>query len=439
MKYSNKLNRSSLQIISYSLLAFPLAFVGLPIYLNISDFYAKQFSLSLTFIGIALIFIRIIDILQDIFFGYLSDLAVKKNICRKKIIYNSIIFLAITFYLLFNPPILSKFSAQIWFIIILTLTYSFFNLVIINYEAIVAIIAKDKDQRIAINSTKEFFGLLGFLIAALLPYIFASDPEKTFQDGYFNLSLFFVISVLLITFIFFRKVKFVEDHEFDQKSYNFFITFKDKKYLFFLIIYLLNSIAVSFPSANIIFYVEDVLQKKGQFGIFLGCYFLSAICSIYIWKVLIQKFGKLKIWILSILGSVITFFFAFTLNADLANYFFLVCFLSGIFLGPDLVNPPSIVADLCHEKKDNLASYYGLYNMTSKIGLMIAASSSLIILGYFNYNPGSDNVEGVNAIPYVYALIPCILKIIVIILISIFAKSKNYEHSYYLLRQKGSA
>lgn len=414
---------SKVKFFNYSFLAFPLAFVGLPIYINISDFYAKKFGLSLTFIGLSLIFIRIIDILQDIFFGYLSDYYIKNNVSRKKIIYYSIIFLAIVFFLLFNPPnINTKLYAGIWFILILTLTYSFFNLVTINYEAVVPLITIDKNDRIAVNSFKEFFGLIGFLFAALLPYLFSSNPENSFEDGYFNLSIFFIFSSLLITFVFFRKINFDEDHKNDKKNYNFSIAFKDKKFLFFLLIYLINSIAVSFPSANIIFYVEDVLEKKDQFGIFLACYFLSAILSIYAWKFLIQKYGKIKIWLISIFGAILTFIFAFNLDENSANYFFLICFLSGIFLGPDLINPPSFVADLSHKKKDNLSSYYGLYNMISKIGLMIAASTSLVILGFLDYQPGIDKTEGVYAIPYVYALIPCILKILVMYLLNIFNK-----------------
>jgi len=102
-----------------------------------------------------------------------------------------------------------------------------------------------------------------------------------------------------------------------------------------------------------------------------------------------------------------------------------VCLFSGIFLGPDLINPPALVADLTQNNKNEISSFFAMFNMTAKIGLMISSSASLIILGYFGYQPGQSESEissGQNIIPYVYALIPCLLKIVVVFLLVKFSK-----------------
>jgi Na+/melibiose symporter-like transporter len=85
------------QTFFFSFLALPLAFVGIPIYLNISDFYARKFDINLATIGFLLIFIRIVDALQDPLIGYFSDSLSQKKFSHKKIIYLSTAYYALRF------------------------------------------------------------------------------------------------------------------------------------------------------------------------------------------------------------------------------------------------------------------------------------------------------------------------------------------------------
>ena len=60
-------------ILSYALLAMPLAFAGMPLYVHAPDYYATQYGLSLSLMGIILLFIRLFDAIQDPAIGFLSD------------------------------------------------------------------------------------------------------------------------------------------------------------------------------------------------------------------------------------------------------------------------------------------------------------------------------------------------------------------------------
>lgn len=424
----NNLNKS--KIFNYAILAFPLAFVGLPIYVNISDFYAKEFALNLSLIGFLLFFVRLIDLAQEPFIGYFSDFAAKKNFGCKKIILSSSLLLSLCFFLLFNPPkFLNSNFIIAWFIFFLSATYTFFNFTVINFESIAVKLAKDNQERISINSAKEFFGLIGVLCASIMPTILAYFFQNNLTEIYFSLSLTFVILLLAVILFFFRKVEISNEQTSNNLSFKiiFLNVWKNKIFLKFLLIFLINSIAVSIPAATVIFYVEDVLQTPQYFGFFLGIYFLSGCFFIPFWKKLAQKFGKIPVWIFSIFGSVLTFIFAYFLDAQSAQYFFAVSFLSGMFLGADLIMPPAIIADLIFEKKAEISSHLSLWNMTSKMGLMLASSSSLIILGSFNYQPGSLEKSGVFMLPFIYAILPCLLKIVVIFLLF---RLKNYQKTY---------
>jgi GPH family glycoside/pentoside/hexuronide:cation symporter len=207
--------------------------------------------------------------------------------------------------------------------------------------------------------------------------------------------------------------------------------FKDKEFIIFLGIFLLNSIATSLPAANLNFYVRDVLEAEESLGYFLSTYFLSAGLSIIFWKNFAQKNGLIKTWITSISGSILTFYFAYYLGAGDGNYFYLICLFSGFFLGGDLIIPPALLAKITKNKDEIISSYFSLWNMTTKIGLMVAASASLIALGNLGYQPSMPSKESLSAIPLFYAAIPCLIKIFTAFFLIKLLRSKklpSYEN-----------
>ncbi len=413
-------------MIFLSYLALPLAFVGIPIYLNISDFYARSFDLNLALIGFLLIFIRAFDALQDPAIGYFSDYLVFKKITRRVIIAVASILLSLSFYLVFNPPLaLSQNAAIAYFALTLALTYTCFNFVTINFESLVAIGARNDKERITINSYKEFFGLLGMILAFTLPAILSQFFAFSISESYAALSLVFVALILLATLVFLPRLKIDSENFSSAKALSFYNVLKDKKFLFFLGIFIVNSVAVSLPAANLNFFIRDILHDEKNLGWFLAIYFLSACLFIALWKSLFKRFGILKTWICSIGFSVLTFLFAYFLSAENSLYFYGVCFLSGAFLGPDLIAPPTILAQLTQYKKELISSYFSVWNLAIKLGLMIAASGSLIALSFFGYHPANATKESLQAVSFFYAALPCLLKLFVIIFL---LKWKKYEN-----------
>jgi GPH family glycoside/pentoside/hexuronide:cation symporter len=411
---------------SISFLAVPLAFVGIPIYLNVADFYAQNFSLNLALIGILLVFIRGFDAIQDPLVGYFSDRLSAKNFSHQKIIRVFSVILCAGFYLVFNPPKnLSPTLAATWFSVSLTLTYLAFNFVLINFESMIATSAKDDSTRVSINSMKEFLGLIGMILAFILPGIFTQIFAQNASRSYFWLSICFLILVAIANFLFSSQRKITaEPKNGHSKQIEYLAIFRDQKFVSFLMVFLVNSIAVSLPAANMNFYVRDVLAAEKNIPWFLSLYFVAAALFIPLWRFLFTKFGLTKSWILSIFGSVLTFIGAFFLNSESANYFFLVCIFSGAFLGADLIAPPVILAQISSDKKALVSSYFSLWNFVTKIGLMIAASGSLIILGLFGYSSGNSGGNSPYLVSFFYAALPCLLKTLVIALILRF---KKYE------------
>ena len=91
------------QLFLYSLLAIPLAFVELPLFVTLPKFYAAE-GLNLAVIGYVLLGVRSLDALKDPILGYAADYFYKTPQSRFRMIGLFAPLLAIGFYLLWTPP-----------------------------------------------------------------------------------------------------------------------------------------------------------------------------------------------------------------------------------------------------------------------------------------------------------------------------------------------
>ena len=73
-----------------------------------------------------------------------------------------------------------------------------------------------------------------------------------------------------------------------------------------------------------------------------------------------------------------------------------ICVMSGVGLGADLALPPSLLADVIDEDEArgagrNEGAYFGLWSLTTKLNLALAAGIALPLLQGFGYAPEGDN------------------------------------------------
>ena len=94
---------------AYGLLALPLSFVALPMYVNLPHVYATQFAVPLTTLGVVLLLSRLLDAFIDPWMGRVSDVLYGKS---KRVFGAAAIalslLLGLSFAALFFPP---NFSA----------------------------------------------------------------------------------------------------------------------------------------------------------------------------------------------------------------------------------------------------------------------------------------------------------------------------------------
>ena len=395
-------NINKYNILKYALIAFPLSFASLPVYLHAPDFYSLSLGLDIEIIGLSLLFLRLVDATFDPIIGYLSDYY---YIHRIKIIYAGVFFLVSGFWMIFNP--IFSINYILWFCLSIFLCTFGYSILQINILAFGGLWNISKNQTTKVMLIREAIGLIGLLLASALPTIlFYVFQKKNYNSIFLLLLIFLFISLILFT----NWVKCSEinkPNKFIKPSLS--LIFLDNKIKVFYITYFFNTFASSIPAALIIFYVRDYLLAEIYLGIFLVIYFISGAISMPIWQKISFNFSNIHSWTISMIFALITFIWAFLLKPGDIIGFFVVCLFSGMSVGANLALPAAIIANFIKEKNNKIyaASYYSITNFISKFSLAIATGISLPLLGFFGYVPGFP-ITG-KIFPLIYALFPCFI------------------------------
>ena len=102
--------------------------------------------------------------------------------------------------------------------------------------------------------------------------------------------------------------------------------------------------------------------------------------------------------------------------------FAVVCVMTGLCLGADLALPPAIPADVAdwdrlRFHRNRTAGLFSLWNMGSKLALAAAAGLALPLVGMLGLEQANPPEQAFRALAMIYALLPCVFKVIAILLV----------------------
>ena len=398
-------------LIRYGFFAMPLAFAGLPLYMHMPDLYAREFGLNLAVLGTVLLVIRLIDAVQDPVLGYVSDQYAHH---RTTIMYIGTATLALGLAgLCFGPP--TTTVTVLWFSGFMVLATTGYSVLTINLNFIGGFWKRDENHRITIASWREAFGLIGLLIAAIVPAV--AQTRLTVMQSY--MALFIVFGVLMgIGIVLIRNFLATTQLETgvgtnqERASFAFLLILTGKDRLFFAICFV-SYIAASIPAILVLPFVRDYLDAEAMTGLFLALYFLSGAVFMGFWSKISHRLGPQKTWLVAHLVAILTFVGAAGLGMGDTTGFAIVCVASGMALGADLLFPPALLA--AHIRKQNheatATQYYAALAFLPKAALAIAAGGTFIMLDRVGFTAGASNTELQKTVLLIlYAVVPCVLK-----------------------------
>ena len=400
------------QLAAYSMFSVPLAMAALPVYVHVPKLYAGELGMPLALIGTILLATRLLDALQDPLLGYLSDRCARLPLGRGIPVLLGLPLLGSGFVGLFHPPQANQVGLAIWLILNLLIVYIGFSAACISYFAMGAELSNDYHERTRVTAARSAFGLLGVLIAAAAPGLLGSDAGS----GLALFSLLFLPVLIVAAFVTLRHLPRTVIVAVPKATLRtILLPLRNAKFRWLMGVFALSGIAGAIPATLILFFVEDIVKRPDLAGVFLALYFVFGALGMPIWIAASRRFGKRRAWIGGMFLAVVAFVWAYFLRAGDVVPFAVVCALSGLAYGAELAIPPSMLADLVDAEAEQEwrrpdGVYFGLWQMTEKFNLAVAAGIALPLLAWSGYGPGSGQHQA-GSLAAVYALLPCAIKL----------------------------
>ena len=391
----------------YGLLGLPLAFVALPLYVHLPNVYAGRYGLPLATLGGVLLLARLFDAVTDPWLGRLGDRLFARSprhVLTAAALAAALLVLGMA--LLFFPP-WSTPGDPLALLLVLMLTCLAFSLITITHQSWGARLGGDEVQRSRIVAWREGAGLVGVVLASVLPSVLGWGEWV----GIFALAL----AAGLWAWRRSPAPSIVTVAPAQPLREDLLHPWRHAPFRKLMAVFVLSGMASAVPATLVLFFIQDRLQAPAQEPLFLATYFVAAALSMPVWTRAVAHWGLARSWLAGMLLSVAVFLWAATLSSGDASAFWWVCALSGLALAADLALPGALLAGLIAGRGDHglrEGAYFGWWNLASKLNLALAAGLALPLLELLGYRPGTSSPEGLQALTLAYAVLPCALKLL---------------------------
>ena len=393
----------------YGLLGLPLAFCALPLYVFMPNFYATQWGVSLAALGTLLLALRLFDAVLDPAIGHWVDRLAAGPFARLlAALVSAGVLLALAFAALFHPQVAAA-DALAWAGVSLALTYLGYSLLTVAHQSWGARLGGDAVQRSRIVVWREGLGLVGVVLASIVPALWGVTPTAIVMAVALALGLWALSGAPRPQ----ARVGAAAPLPVHLDRQQLLAPWTDPAFVRLLVVFALNGIATAVPATLVLFFIQDRVQSLPSMqGVFLGLYFMCAALSMPLWLRVVARLGLARSWLLGMVLSVLAFAGAAAVGAGDAFLYGVVCVLSGLALGSDLAVPAALLAGITARDARSHGVYFGWWNFAAKLNLAMAAGLTLPLLGWLGYAPGARDAHSLQALTLVYCLVPCVLKLL---------------------------
>lgn len=419
---------------AYSALSLSLAMAMLPIYMIAPKFYGNTLGVSLGMLGAALFAVRLVDTVQDPLIGRLVDWLGGVPRGWSGLMVVGAVLLAGGFVLLFHVPTgLSEGSIVVWMVGALVLVYTAHSLMNVCYLSWGARLTDDSGARARVTGWREAAGVVGVVVASVVPAVWVAGDGAERAYGAFAWVFAAILGITLAIMLLgsprpriaqVSRFNAIRAHHSDESvlvsrwsrlmapwrtALGRKAVGPDRWLWRLYAFYLFNATAAALPATLILFYVEDVIERPDQVGLFLGAYFLAGLLVFGFWVRVSDCLGKARTWVLGSLIAGIGLCMAAFLGAGDTTAYLVVCVLTGTALGVDLALPPAMLADAIRpDQRASTGLYFGVWAFVAKFALAVSAGVSLPMLGALGYEPGQPATA--TSLAFVYAFTPIVFK-----------------------------
>lgn len=389
----------------YAIFAAVLAAAGLPIYIHAPKFYVDEYGVSLAALGSVLFGLRLLDVVQDPLLGKLA-VALRRFQGLAVGVTLAIMGAAMLGLFAVTPPT----NPILWFAVMLTLVFSAFSFLTINFYARGVKKAKTlggDTGYLTVARWRETGALLGVCVASVMPSVFLALAWPEFVAY----AAVFALACLIAGIAMHNEWRGATT----EPSAGFGIVLKDRISRRLLLIALVNAAPVAVSSTLFLFFVESRLDAPGWEGPLLLLFFLAAAGAAPLWGALAERIGAKSALLAAMVLAIIAFSFAMMLGSGDTVWFAIICLASGAAVGADLTLLPAVFARRMETVAPEGSEGFALWGFVSKFTLAFAAIALLPILEASGFVSGAENSDvALTTLTLLYAGVPCALKLVAI-------------------------
>ena len=391
--------------LAYGGLAAPLAFVSLPLYVNLPYHYASVAGAPLAGLGAVLRAPRALDALVDPAIGRQADRLLRQGTASAAAAAALAgLLMVLGFGALWHPPFGAQTQVGLlgWLacsLLVCTLAYSFLTIL---HQAWGTRWGGAPAWRARVTAWREGATLVGVLLASVLPSWLGLDATT----AVLALGL-----VLGLTGLYRLQAPVAQQQPADGPAAS---PWADAGFSRLLSIFMLNGVAAAIPATLLPFFVADRLQSPALQPVLLLCFFGAAAMGLPLWVKAVSRWGLAPSWRAGMLASVLVFGCTPWLGAGDGMAFAAICLASGLALGADLALPGALLTGVIHNSGEGgrgEGRYLGWWTCATKLNLALAAGLALPLLSLAGYRSGGTDPNGLQALAWAYGGLPCLLKL----------------------------
>ncbi len=360
---------------------------------------------------------RIWDAVTDPVAGYLSDRTKTRFGRRRPWIVASALPVGGAFALLWIPPPgeLSETWRVLWVAGAVLLFYTGMTSFIVPHNSLGAELSTSYHQRTRVFGVRQIAWQIGAFVAlGLMYWLTTSDDPSILASQQAVTSALVMVGLVVV-----MAVRMRERPEFQGRGgENPFRAFRDvwrnPHARLLLFVFFIESVGGAVIGVLTIYFSEYVVETPTYTTAYIGAYFVALTLAIPVWAPLSQRFGKRRLWFLSMVGTALGFGSTFLLPPGEWLIFVGIAAFLGIAGGCGGIVGPSIQADVIDyddyktgERKEG--AYFAAWNFAFKSATGVMLGLTGFVLEYSGFQPNVEQTDSAKmAIRSLYALFPLV-------------------------------
>lgn len=387
-----------------------------PVLVFIPKFYTSEMGVPLAVAANVILAVRIFDLSNDPLMGWISDRTHTRWGRRRPWIVAATPVLMLSIYQLFLPP---EGAGTLHLAIWMTMLSMGTTMMMIPYYAWAAELSPDYNERSRITGWRSMMGVVGSLIAQLLPAVallmFGLGGSTTVLEvvGIAMLVLMPICVVLTVTRVpestdYVRSVIPIRQ--------GLRLMWENGPFKRLVASFMVGSTALSITTPLYLFFITFVLHAEAQAIFMLTFFYLANFAAVPFWVWLSTKIGKHRayVWSFAVIGLAHPFYmllgdgdFWWMLPITLATGFS----AGGFAALPNSMKADVIDLDTYKSGENRAATFFSVWSFTQKMAGSLGgwvALTGLAIVG-FNAMPGAANGDAeLFGLRMLFAVLPSV-------------------------------